>query len=452
MSDCLFARTIAAIDSSATTINLRRTIGRWSLTALIVNGIIGSGIFGLPSEIARLLGRASPLAYIVAAGIIGIIIACFAEVAARFRDAGGPYLYAQSAFGRLPGIQMAWLAWLTRLTATAANLNLLVIYLAEFWPHTGRPLPRLLVLTIAVAALATINYRGVSIGARVSNGFASIKVLSLFAFAVAGSGYLLMHGSSPHTFAPATVHTRGWLSAILMLMFLFGGFESALISTGETSLPARDNPFALLTAWAVVTGLFTLIQLVVIEILPTMTTDRPLAEAARQFSGGIGASAMAAAAIISVSGNLAAGMLTAPRLTFALAERGDFPRLFAAIHPRFRTPHVSIVVFAVLTWVLAVEGGFGWNVALSAVARVVTYGAVCAALPVLRRKYQGQQTFCLPADPVLAALGVAFSAILVTGIRWVELFILLATAMVATLNWLSVRRRLNPVPAQLSFG
>ena len=372
--------------------------------------------------------------------MIGIIIACFAEVAARFRDAGGVYLYTRCAFGRLPGIQIAWLAWLTRMTATAANLNLLVIYLAEFWPDAGRTLARLTVLTVVVVLLCAINLRGVNIGARVSDGFASVKVLSLLAFVAAGVFFLLLHGAPGSVAAPVPAHVRSWLAAVLMLIFGFGGFESAMIPAGETRSPARDTPVALFVALAIVTALYTLIQLVVIALLPTLTTDRPLAEAARQICGGVGAGAMALAAIISVCGHLSASMLAAPRLTFALAEHGDFPRIFAAVNPRFRTPHVSILAFAALTWLLAVHGSFGWNVALSAVARLFTYGAVCAALPVLRRRFPAQNTFRLPAGPLLAALGAVLTTVLAMGMGRTELYILSATALVATLNWLYVRR------------
>jgi amino acid transporter len=324
-----------------------------------------------------------------------------------------------------------------------------VIYLAEFWPGAGKTVPRLVVLTATIVLLATINFRGVVIGAEVSNGFASVKVLSLFAFVFAGLVFLLLHGRVSHVSAAAPTHAGNWLTAVLMLMFGFGGFEAAVIPAGETRAPARDTPVALLVAFAIVAGLYTLVQLVVIDLLPTLTTNRPLADAARQICGGIGAGAMAAAALISVSGNVAGQMLMAPRLTFALAEHGDFPRVFAAIHSRFRTPYVSIIVFAILTWVLAVHGSFGWNVALSAVARLFTYGAVCAALPVLRRKFPRQRTFRLPAGPVLAALGVAFSVVLVAGMRWAELFIILGTAAVAMLNWLSVRRARKETGTQL---
>src|SRR5437867_8511099 len=128
--------------------SLVRGIGRWSLVALVLNSIIGSGVFGLPSLIAGLVGGAAPLAYVAAAAGMGVIMACFAEVASRFREAGGPYLYARVAFGRFAGIEIAWLTWLARLTAAAGNANLFVIYLSEFWPQAKERVPRIIILTL----------------------------------------------------------------------------------------------------------------------------------------------------------------------------------------------------------------------------------------------------------------------------------------------------------------
>src|SRR5277367_4946534 len=150
---------------------LIRALGRWSLTALMVNSIIGSGVFGLPSTVAGLLGRISPLAVVLAGIGMAMIVACFAEVASRFHQAGGPYLYARAAFGRGMGIQMAWMLFLGQVAAPAANANLFVIYLGEFWPHARDPLPRTLILTLLIGALALINVRGVRTGAQVSTFF-----------------------------------------------------------------------------------------------------------------------------------------------------------------------------------------------------------------------------------------------------------------------------------------
>src|ERR1700680_5009736 len=130
--------------------DLVRAIGRWSLVALVVNSIIGSGVFGLPAQVAVLIGSYSPYAVLAAGAGMSVIIGCFAEVASRFQQAGGPYLYARVAFGRLMGIQTAWMLWLGQVAAPAANANLFVISLGEFFPHAKDPVPRALILTALV--------------------------------------------------------------------------------------------------------------------------------------------------------------------------------------------------------------------------------------------------------------------------------------------------------------
>jgi len=326
---------------------LVRAIGRWGLAALVVNQVIGSGIFGLPSVLARLVGSASTLGYLVTAAGTGVIMACFAEVASQFREAGGPYLYAQAAFGRFAGLQIGWLAWLVRLTSAAANANLFVIYLAEFWPQSKNPLPRMAILLLLVGILTAVNYRGVKGGAQLSSAFAVAKLTPLFLFICAGMLFLLRR--HPPQMFPSLAGSGGWGEALLLLMFAYGGFEGGLIPLSEAKNPRRDVPFALFATLAAVATIYTLTQVVVLGVLPDpMATDRPLAAAARVFLGGAGAGVMAATALVSVYGYVAAAMLLAPRLTYAFAERGDFPAFFAAVHPKYRTPHLSILAFAVL--------------------------------------------------------------------------------------------------------
>src|SRR5215469_11900127 len=182
--------TKAALEKSSSE-GLVRAIGRWSLTALVVNCIIGSGVFGLPSVLASLLGRASVLAVALAALAMAIIMACFAEVASRFAHTGGPYLYAQAAFGRFMGIQVAWLVWFVRLASCAANANLFVIYLGEFWPHATLPAMKLAMLTLLIGILAGINFCGVRAGTWVSTSFTVAKLSSLALVAIAGTIYLI---------------------------------------------------------------------------------------------------------------------------------------------------------------------------------------------------------------------------------------------------------------------
>src|SRR3982750_3931004 len=133
---------------------LVRAIGRWSLVALTVNCIIGSGIFGLPAVIAGQLGRWAPIGWIVAAAGVGAIMGCFAEVASRFSEAGGPYVYAGAAFGSFVGIETGWLTWLTRLAASAASANLFVDSLGQFLPGVTMGVSRALALTAIVGVLS----------------------------------------------------------------------------------------------------------------------------------------------------------------------------------------------------------------------------------------------------------------------------------------------------------
>ena len=418
---------------------LVRAIGRWSLAALTVNCMIGSGVFGLPSVLAGILGRASVLAVVLAAAAMGVVMACFAEVASRFSDTGGPYLYARAAFGRFMGIQVGWLVWFVRLTACAANANLFVTYLGEFWPRAAQPSTKLAILTLLIGLLAAINFRGVSAGTRVSTSFTVAKLASLGLVASIGAFYLI---STHRIIPPAGVSTGAsdWARAIVLLIFAYGGFEAALVSAGEAKNPRRDMPFALFGALLTCTLIYALIQWVVVGVLPDPAhSTRPLADVARVVMGHGGAALIALGALFSIYGYLSGNILATPRITFALAERGDFPALFGKVHARFRTPYVSIFVFALLVWLLALFGSFAGNATLSAGSRLFYYGVVCAALPVLRRKEKGPAVFQLPGGNVMAALGVLICAGLLTRIEYNKSFILVVAVAVAFFNWLAVR-------------
>ena len=407
----------------------------------MVNSIIGSGVFGLPSVLAGLVGRASPSAVLLGGAAVGIIIACFAEVASQFTAAGGPYLYARIAFGRFMGIEMGWMLWLAQLAAPAANANLFVTYLGEFWPRAIYPAPRFVILTLLVGILAAVNYRGVRAGTEVSNLFTIAKLLPLGVVIVAGTFYLFhIHGRPPVSWPIAD--GSAWLKAMLLLVFAYGGFETALTPMSEATDPRRDTVFALFVAWFICTLLYSVIQWIVIGTLPDPAHNtRPLADVARLVLGRSGAALVTIGALISFYGYLSAKILGVPRVTFALAEDGDLPSIFAAIHPRFRTPYGSILVFAFFVWLLSLLGTFSWNLTLSAVARLFYYAVGCAALPALRRKQPQAALFRLPGGTALAALSVLICLILVTQVDLSQSPILIATIIIGVLNWLAVRRR-----------
>jgi APA family basic amino acid/polyamine antiporter len=419
--------------------DLVRAIGRWSLAALAVNSVIGSGIFGLPATVAGLLGKRSVLAVLIAGAAMGVIMACFAEVASQFSEAGGPYLYARTAFGRLTGILVGWMLYLSQTAAPAANANLFVIYLAEFWPAAKQPWPRFVILTLLVGVLALINARGARQGTAVSNVFTVAKILPLLMVVAAGAAVTIIHPAPWGAAGPMPASV--WMKAMVLLIFAYGGFESALAPMSEAKNPGRDAGFALFVALIACTAIYALVQWVVVGVLgPGATTDRPLAEVARITMGNRGAALVAIGALVSVYGYLSAKLLGMPRVTFALAKGGDLPRLFGAVSPRFHTPWFSILFYAAAVWGLAMVGSFAWNVTLSVVARLFYYAVICAAVIALRRKQPLAAGFRLPGGPVLAVLGVGIAVALATQVDLSKSLILAATVGAALLNWLWARR------------
>jgi len=426
-------------------IKLVRVIGRWTLAGLVLNSCIGSGIFGLPSLVSEYVGRTAPIAYLLGAVGIGVIMACFAEVGSQFREAGGPYLYAREAFGRFAGIQIAWVAWLVRLTAAAANTNLFAVYLAEFWPAAASGFGRFLAITLVLTVPVTINYRGVKSGARMSNVFIITKLAPLTFAALLG--LVFFHRGLSTVALPAdglltTTSLNSWMDAILVTVYAFGGFEVGLFPMGEAKDPKRDVPFALLIGFVVMLLLYVLVQVGVQAGLPAPElSKRPLADAAGALVGRWAAVFIAVGALVSIYGYLSAMMLNVPRLTYALAEQNDFPSFFGRIHPRFRTPYLSVLAFRFFVWGLALAGSFKWNVTLSAVSRLLTYAATCGALLPLRKKISDSGVLRLSAGKWIAAAGVLFSITLATRMDRVAVAVMAVTLTIAFANWAMVRRR-----------
>jgi amino acid transporter len=419
---------------------LIRTIGRWSLTALIINSIIGSGIFGLPSVVSGRLGRLVPIAYLIAGAGMAIIAGCLSEVASQFRETGGPYLYARETLGRFWGIQIAWMTWLSRIAAGSGTANLFTTYLGQIFPRATQPVYRMAILTLLVEVLAVANYIGVKSGTRVSDFFTGTKILLLAIFIGAGLWWMSVHGAVTPAPLPHAIGANDWLEAVLVLVYAYGGFEAVLLATGEMRDPRRDAPVALMVGIASVAVIYTLVQVVVSGTLPDpASTQRPIADSAGQILGPGAAAAIAIGALVSIYGYLSANMLHTPRLTFALAERGDFPAIFARIHKRFHTPYVSIVLYTVFLLAFTLAGNFRWNITLSAIARLFTYSSIAIALLVLRKRNPDADAFRLPAGKPLAIAAILFCVVLLARTPLSNSTVVLVTAALATVNWAIVR-------------
>lgn len=388
---------------------LARAVHKWDLVGFAVNGIIGAGIFGLPSEVFRRVGVYSLLAFLVCAVATTLIVVCFAEVGSRFSGTGGPYLYAGEAFGPLAGFEVGWMMWVARLMAFAANANLLVAYVAFFLPSVGLAAWRAVFLIILVAALTAVNVVGVRNAARVNNALAGAKLAPLALFVLVGVFFL-----RASNYTPGPAPSFGAFSvSVLLLVYAFSGFEMAVITGGEARDPRRDMPQALLTAMGAVAVFYIGIQVVAIGTLPTLASStRPLADAAGGFLGARGAALVAAGAVVSILGNLNVTLLVAARLPYAMAERGELPAIVARTHPRFRTPDAAILLTAAVMLALTLSGTFVYAATISVIARLLSYGATCAALPVFRRRRDA------PSALFLAPAGMAVSVVALAIVGW----------------------------------
>jgi len=415
-----------------------RSLGQWDLTAIGVNQVVGAGIFVLPAAVAGLVGQAaSPLLWLVAAAVNALIILCFAEAGTRFRDAGGPYLYAKAAFGPFVGFEVAWMMVLTRATSQAALANGFTLYLGYFWAGATSGAGRALALTALIGLLAAINYRGVRHGSWLVDLFTVGKLIPLIGFIAVGLWYV-----DPGRFGGGLEpRLEGFGQATLLLMYAYSGYEVISIPAGEAKSPARGVPRALLTTIGLCTGLYLLVQVVAVGTLDDLATSKaPLADAASSFLGPATGVVIALGGLISIGGSNAGTMLAAPRLLYALAEQKQVPRFFGRLHPDYRTPHVSIVAYSALSLILALTGSFIVLAAVSAMARLTYYTTTCAAVPILRGQGTSTNgTFRLPGGALIPVLATCASLAVIAGADWGSLLAGAAALVVGGVLYLATR-------------
>lgn len=398
---------------------LNRSISKWAMVLLVINGVVGSGVFGLPSKAFKEIGIWSIAAFLICALAVFTIILCFAEVSSRFDKTGGPYLYALSSFGPLPAFLTGWLLLLTRFITYAALINLLVTYLEVFSDWFTLPSARIITIITLTLFLAYINHIGVKDSTRVNNFLTIAKLLPLLLFIVVGFFFVKGENYQAREF-PAF---SSFSSTVLLLVFAFGGFESVLVNSGEVKDPEKNLPFSLLLAALIIASIYMLVQIVSIGTLPTLaSTDKPLAEASQIFMGKTGAIIIALGAMFSVTGTLNAIMLVGSRLPFAFSEENQFPKIFSFIHPKYKTPTWSLLLFMTITIIVSLNYSFLSAATISAITRVMIYAIVCVTLIILRKKRPGQTGFFkIKYGNVFAVLGVLIAIWLLSSAKLNEL-------------------------------
>lgn len=415
---------------------LPRHLGLFGLWLLVVNGLIGAGIFGLPGGAAKLAGEFSPLIYLFCAVLILPILLCMAEVASYFRGSGGPVRYGTAAFGPFIGFQAGWLYYIARLVSFAANTVLLVDSIGYFWPAATEGINRALLLGGIITALTLLNVIGSVRAMRSLAALTAIKFLVLIVLVLAGIMLLGGNVMPDFTFAAALTDSRyDFAGATLLLIYAFVGFESVVVPAGEAKNPARDMPRALLLGLLLVTLLYLGIQLVSVAAVPDIAgSNTPLLNVASTLFGDTGAILLMLGVVASVAANLLGAIFSTPRASYALAEDGSLPAWFARVHPRFLTPANSILFFGALALLLTLYGSFLWLAAATVVSRVLLYTLTCASVPLLRQRLSKADSFILPGGYVIPALGIAACTWLAFQVKLssviaTALFILLGTAL-----------------------
>ena len=372
---------MAASDRSGD--QLRREIGQLGFGAIALNGTIGAGIFALPAIAVDRAGYFSPWIFVLCGLLIMLIVLVFARVASYFDDTGGPVTYAGKAFGPFAGFQAGWLLTLSRAAAFAANAHLMVTYAGWFWPPLMEGLWHTASVLFICAILGLINVIGVRQGMLALFALTVLKLLPLVLLVLLGLGQL-----SPEIFTgaqPPPLDSMG--ETLLIVFYAFVGFESAVIPAGEARNARRDIPLALVRTILAITLFYFLVQWVTISVAPGIAGSKtPLADVALILMGATGAGILTLGAVFSISGNLTASMLSAPRMVYAMAHIGSMPAWFGAVHPRYQTPANAIVSYAVFSALLALSGGFVWLAAMSTVVRLLVYVGCIATLPILHRK------------------------------------------------------------------
>ncbi len=386
---------------------LIRAVGFWGLVALCINGVVGSGVYLLPSESYKFLGPFSLWAPLLFAIPVFILVLCFAEASSHFSEPGGAYLYARTAFGDFIGFETGWMNTLARVTSLASLSNGFVVSLARLFPEAGSGLPRALLITGALVLFATIHILGIKFGARTIYFFTVGKLVPLLIFIAVA---LIAFRTNP---IPMSLTLPGaeanWREAAFLLLFAYAGFENMGIPAGEYRNPRKDLPLALLTGILAIAAIYSLSQLAAMSALPDLSqTDTPIADAAAMIMGPFGATLITVGAIISILGTNLGTMLEGSRMMYTMGLNHPPYTFLSKIHDRFRTPYVSIALLAAIAIPIAIQGSFVKLALLSATARLTTYLFTCASIPRLR-KISGSQGFRAPGGLLVPILGVLIS-------------------------------------------
>ncbi len=366
---------------------------------IVLNGVVGAGIFALPGRLYADFGAWSPWLF-PAFGVGVLLIAVpLASLAARFPETGGPVAYAREAFGPFAAFEVGATYYVARMAAFAANAAVFADYAAKLAPGAAEGWGRAAIILALTGLLTALNVVGVKRAVVALDALSLLKIAPLLFIAT-----LAAASGAPEP--PDAPDAEELGPAALLVLYAFVGFEAALIPAGETQGAQRTIPRALIATLAATILIYAFVQYGYAAVHPP-ASEAPLFALGETLMGAPGAALILFAALVSIAGNLQSIMIVAPRVTYALAAAGSLPAWFGAVHTRYATPANSILVMGAGAALLALTGTFVELAVMSTLARLLVYLASLAALPIIRRKRN--------EPPRRGAAALAFNAVHIVG-------------------------------------
>jgi len=400
---------------------LARRLGAFDATMLVMGGIIGSGIFINPSVVARQVHSVALILGVWAAGgaiaLIGAFI--YAELAARRPDVGGQYAYLRDALH--PSVAFLY-GWGLLLVIQSGGMAAVAVTFARYTVElTGAPMPDWLLATITLALLTLINCLGVRSGTNTQTALMLLKLGAIVMLIVFGlTGHAAAHVSTATTSAATSAPTPllfAVAAAMTPVMFASGGWQTASFMSGELVHPRRDLAIGLLAGVTGVIAVYLAVNYVCLRMLGPdglAATTTPASAVMRLVLGQRGATLIAAGIAISTLGFLSQGMLTAPRVYYAMAEDGVFFKSVSKVHPTTRVPILAIVLQGLAAIAIALSGTYEQILGYVVAVDFIFFGLTGVALFVFRRR-GGDAGFRTPGHPWTTALFVAACWLVVLG-------------------------------------
>jgi basic amino acid/polyamine antiporter, APA family len=421
---------------------LKRVVGLPAFAMSVVNNSIGSGIFALPAIIGIQLGAFSVFCYLFCSIMLAAIMLCYAEIGSKITSSGGSYAYVEAAFGPFAGFIANWMytfGW--GILGSAAVMNILADSLAVLFPVFTHPIYRAVLYFILLGLMVVINIFGAKSGARFVQLLTIVKLLPICFIIIFG----FSHIKASNLYWEHLPQLKTFSDASLILFYAFAGFETSLGVCGELKNPQRTVPLGILLGGSIVLIVYLSLQTVTQGVLGAHISaykDAPLAAVAAYIIGPAGAVMLVLAAAFSCFGITSGDVMATPRLLFAGANDGLFPKFLGKIHHKFSTPWLAIIVYALLIFIFAVSGGFKQLAILASAVILLIYLAVILATIKLRmnKKTASEKTFTMPGGFIFPVIGIAAIVWLLTSLSQREILSTLIFISVISLAYIVMKQ------------